>query len=71
MLAIAAELDLNLYMMDVRTTFLNADVEQEIFVKMLPGYKRSNKAGVSLVMELQNSLYGLRQRSKNWFGAMD
>ena len=49
MLAIAAELDYEIYMMDVQTAFLNADVDEEVFVKMPPGYERINKAGVPLV----------------------
>ena len=36
-LAIAAELDYEVYMLDVQTAFLNADVDEEGFVKMAPG----------------------------------
>ena len=50
MLTIAAELDYQVYMMGVQTTFLNDDVEEDVSVKMLPGYERSNKTGVRLVM---------------------
>ena len=35
-LAIAAELDYEVYMQDMQTAFLNADVEEEVFVKMSP-----------------------------------
>ena len=45
-LTIAAELDYEVYMLDVQTTFLNADVEEEVFVKMAPGYEHSNESGV-------------------------
>ena len=41
-LAIAAELDYEIYMLDVRTTFLNADVEEKAFVKSPLGHERSN-----------------------------
>ena len=51
MLTIAAELDYQVYMMGVQTTFLNDDVEEDVSVKMLPGYERSNKTGVRLVMK--------------------
>ena len=37
-LAIAAELDYEVYMLNVQTAFLNADVKEEVFVKMAPGY---------------------------------
>ena len=66
-LVIAAELDYEVYTLDVQAAFLNADVEEEVFVKMAPGYERSNESGVVLVMKLKKSLYGLRQSPKNWF----
>ena len=69
--AIAAELDYEVYMLDVQTAFLNADVEEEVFVEMAPGYERSNESGVPLVMKLKKSLYGLQQSPKNWFSLMD
>ena len=64
-LPIAAELDYEVYMLDVQTAVLNADVEEECFVKMAPGYEHSNESGVPLVMDC-----GLRQRPKNCFSAM-
>ena len=41
-LAIAAELDYVIYMLDVQTPFLNADVEEKASVKSPLGYERSN-----------------------------
>ena len=71
MLATAAELDYQKYTMDVQTTFLIADVEKEVFIKMPPRYKRSVKAGVPLVIHLKKRRYELRQSPKNWLGTMD
>ena len=51
--------------------FLNADVEEEVFVKTPPRYEYSNKAGVLLGMKLKKSLYELYQSLKNWFGTMN
>ena len=39
MLAIAAELDYELFMLDVQTAFVNADVEEDVFAKMAPATK--------------------------------
>ena len=39
MLAIVAEVDYEVLMLDVQTAFLNADVEEEVYVKMAPGYE--------------------------------
>ena len=69
--ATIAELDYEVYMLDVQTAFLNADVEEEVFFKMGPGYERSNESGVPLVMKLKKSLYGLQQSPKNWFSTKD
>ena len=71
MLAITAELDYKAYMLDLQTAFLNADEEEEVFVKCPPEYELSNKAGVPSVMKLKKSIYGLRQSSKNWFDMME
>ena len=38
MLGIAVELDYEVHMLDVQTAFLNADVEEDVFVKMAPSY---------------------------------
>ena len=35
-----------IYMLDVQTAFLNANIEKVVFVKMPPGYERSNESGV-------------------------
>ena len=71
MLAIAVELEYEVHMLDVRETFLNADVEEDVFVKMAPGYDTNDEAGVPLIMELKKSLYGLIQSPKNWFSTVD
>ena len=71
MLAIAAELDYEVLMLDVQTAFLNADVEEGVYVKMAPGYETYDKSGVPFVMKLKKSLYGFPQSPKSWFGTMD
>ena len=71
MLAIAAELDYEGHMLDVQRVFLNADVEEDVFVKMAPGYETNDEAGVPLAMKLKKGLYDLRQSPKSWFGTMD
>ena len=43
-LSITADLDYEVYMLDVQTPFLNADVEEEVFVKMVAGYQCSNES---------------------------
>ena len=58
-------------MLNVQTAFLSADVEKKVYVKMAPSYETYDNSGVSFVMKLKKSLYGLRQSPKNWFGTMN
>ena len=67
LLPITAELNYEVYMLNVQTSFLKADVEEKISVKMDPGYERSNESGVPLIMKFKK---GLRQSPKNWFRTM-
>ena len=52
-------------MLDVQTVLLNADVEEDVSVKMVPGYETSDTAGIIFVIKLQTSLYGLQQSPNN------
>ena len=60
MLAIVAEHDYEVLMLDVQTAFLDADVKKEVYVKIPPGYETYDKSGTPVVMKLKKNLYGLR-----------
>ena len=70
-LAIAAELNLEVRQLDVKTAFLYADTEEEVYVKTAPGFETTNKDEVQLVMKLEKSLYGLAQSPQNWWKTID
>ena len=59
-LAIAVEFDFECWQLDYITNFLNAKVEEEVYVKMAPGYEEFSNEKVPTVMRLLKSLYGLR-----------
>ena len=59
MLTIAAEMNWEVVQLDVKTAFLYADNEEDVFVEMAPGHETTNRKGVQLVMKLGKSLYGL------------
>jgi transposase InsO family protein len=65
LLSVAAHYDLEIHQMDVRTAFLNGDLEQDIYMKQPEGYVASGKE--NLVCKLRKSLYGLRQASRAWY----
>lgn len=60
-LSLAARWDHELVQMDVPTAFLNADVEEDIYMEMPEGYRQPG-----MVCKLQKSLYGLKQAPRNW-----
>ncbi|RDX80024.1 hypothetical protein CR513_39480, partial [Mucuna pruriens] len=50
--------------MDVKTTFLHGDLEEEIYMKQPDGFQISGKE--DYVCRLRKSLYGLKQAKKLW-----
>ena len=70
-LTIAAELNLECWQLDYNTAFLNADVTDEVYVKMAPEYEQFDENGVSLVMRLLKSLSGFRQSPTNWWNTIE
>ena len=64
-LSIAAILDLDLRHLDVKTAFLNGEIEEDIYMKQPPGYE-SQKGNGSLVCKLHKALYGLKQSPREW-----
>lgn len=71
-LAIAEHEDSEVLRLDVQTPFLNASVQEEVYVKTPPGYESVDAAtGLPRTMNIKKSLYGLRQSSRNWFNTIN
>ena len=51
--------------MDVKTAFLNGDIEEEVYIKQLEGF--SSREGEHLVYKLKKSIYGLKQAFHQWY----
>lgn len=66
-LAITTEYNLKYWQLDDITAFLNAKVDEEVCVKMAPGYEEFDENGVSMAMRLLKSLCGLRQSPSKWW----
>ena len=52
--------------MDVKTAFLNAPIDCELFIEQPEGFCVKGKNGEKLVCRLNKSLYGLKQSGRNW-----
>jgi hypothetical protein len=61
LMAIAARFDLELIQYDVVNAFVNADLNQEVYMRMPPGYRMAG-----MILQLQKALYGLREAPLLW-----
>ena len=55
--------------MDVKTTFLNGVVEEEVYVEQPLSFETHDRE--SHVCRLKKALYGLKQAPKTWFDRID
>ena len=55
--------------MDVQTTFLDGELQEEIYMNQLEGFVEKGKE--NLVCKLNNMLYRLKQAPRCWFKTMN
>lgn len=65
LLAIACHRQFKLFQMDVKTAFLNGDVQEEVFVEQPPGFKDIHHP--EYVWKLKKAVYGLKQAPRAWY----
>eukprot|EP00253_Pinus_taeda_P011150 PITA_11150 len=68
-LALVALLDLELQQLDVKTVFLNGDLDEEIYMEQPEGFVQNRNK--KFVCRLKKSLYGLRQSPRQWYKKFD
>jgi hypothetical protein len=61
--------DLELHQMDVKTTFLNGDLLENIYMAQLRGFALKGKEHMGC--HLKKSIYGLKQTSRKWYLKFD
>ena len=65
-LGIAAAHDLSLLQFDVPSAFLNARLDEEVYIEVPPGLD----VGQNKVLKLNKALYGLKQAPREWYKLM-
>ena len=55
--------------MDVKTTFLNGELKEEIYIEQLEGFVAHSKE--THVCRLKKALYGLKQAPRAWYERID
>lgn len=63
---LAAQYNLTVHQVDVKTAYLHAPIDHEIFMEQPEGFVRMSESGEKMVYKLKKSLYGLKQSGRNW-----
>ncbi|KAI4380254.1 hypothetical protein MLD38_006467 [Melastoma candidum] len=66
MVALVAHFDLELHQMDVKTTFLNGNILENVYMEQPEGFGSEH-----MVYKLKKSIYGLKQASRQWYLMFD
>ncbi|KAG8503161.1 hypothetical protein CXB51_000952 [Gossypium anomalum] len=64
-MALVAHFDLELHQMDVKTAFLNGDIEETIYMVQPKNFESEDSK--NMVCKLTKSIYGLKQASRQWY----
>ena len=59
----------DLHQMDVKTTFLNGVIEEELYIEQPQGFEVEDRQ--THVCKLKKALYGLKQYPRAWYGRID
>lgn len=66
-LDIAAKQNYEVHQMDVHNAFLHGDLDEEVYIKLPPGFRSDSE---KRVCRLRKSLYGLKQAPRCWFAKL-
>ncbi|CAA0825713.1 cysteine-rich RLK (RECEPTOR-like protein kinase) 8 [Striga hermonthica] len=69
LIALAAQKKWRIYQLDVKSTFLNGYLEEEIYVEQPQGFVTEGQE--NKVLKLKEALYGLKQAPRAWYNRID
>jgi len=70
LMALAAKSNWEIHQMDVKTAFLNGDLNEEIYMEHPEGFK-TQKGIEGTALKLNKAIYGLKQASRQWNKKID
>ena len=68
-LAYVANKNFKVYKMDVKSAFLNRELEQEVYIEQLEGFPLTKEN--DMVCRLKKALYGLKQAPRTQYARLD
>jgi hypothetical protein len=68
-IALASKIKWKLHHMDVKTTFLNGVIEEEVYIEQPQGFEFEDRK--THVCRLKKVMYGLKQAPRAWYGRID
>jgi hypothetical protein len=68
-LASTCSKNIKVYQMDIKSTFLNGELEEEVYIEQPEGFQLSKNA--DYVCKLKKALYGLKQDPRAWYSILD
>jgi hypothetical protein len=68
-MALVAHYDLELHQMDVKTAFLNGNLQENVYMAQPEGFVVEGKEHMGC--KLKKSIYGLKQASRQWYIKFD
>ena len=69
MIALATTKHWMIHQLDVKSTFLNGELKEEVYLEQPEGFVQKEKE--HLVYRLKKALYGLNQAPRSWYEKID
>ena len=70
-MGLASMMKWDLHQMDVKTTFLNGVIEEEVYIEKPQGFEIEDIETHVCKLKNKRDLYGLKQAPKAWYGRID